>query len=130
MDPVVKRIERAVTEARERGGMHVGMPKVTLDCNDVVRLLTVAYRCPHIVTSDEGTSYCALGEARVRELEAECDSLSEEVSAAIKHCDRLEAENQRLREGIRSAPCLCYGSCELTHRDCWKRKALETTDGS
>ncbi len=50
-----------------------------------------AKSCPHIVSSDEGTIYCALAEHRIRELVAERDRLREAIAHhRARTCDRLE----------------------------------------
>ncbi len=52
-----------------------------------------AKSCPHIVSSDEGTAYCALAEQRIRELNAERDGFTAE-------CARLVRERDRLRKAL------------------------------
>lgn len=37
-DPVIRRVRRSIEEARNRGGMQSGMPKVTIDAADAERL--------------------------------------------------------------------------------------------
>lgn len=41
-DPVIRRVRRAIEDATTRGGMIVGMPKVTIDANDATRLCLMA----------------------------------------------------------------------------------------
>jgi len=41
-DPVIRRVRRSIDEAKNRGGMQAGMPKVTIDAGDVERLCIVA----------------------------------------------------------------------------------------
>lgn len=41
-DPVIRRVRRSIDEARNRGGMQAGMPKVTIDAADAERLCIVA----------------------------------------------------------------------------------------
>ncbi len=41
-DPVIRRVRRAIDEAKNRGGMQAGMPKVTIDAGDAERLCIVA----------------------------------------------------------------------------------------
>lgn len=41
-DPVIRRVRRSIDEAKNRGGMQVGMPKVTIDAADAERLCIVA----------------------------------------------------------------------------------------
>lgn len=37
-DPVIRRVRRSIDEAKNRGGMRAGMPKVTIDAADAERL--------------------------------------------------------------------------------------------
>lgn len=41
-DPVIRRVRRSIDEAKNRGGMQAGMPKVTIDAGDAERLCIVA----------------------------------------------------------------------------------------
>jgi len=41
-DPVIRRVRRSIDEAKNRGGMQAGMPKVTIDAADAERLCIVA----------------------------------------------------------------------------------------
>lgn len=58
-------------------------------------------QCPNIVTSDEGTSYCSLAEAAVRELQAERDhwraNHDNQVRIKREVSERLGNEIQRTR---------------------------------
>jgi hypothetical protein len=40
-DPVIRRVRRSIDEAKNRGGMQAGMPKVTIDAGDAERLCIV-----------------------------------------------------------------------------------------
>ena len=46
--------------------------------------------CPNVVTSDEGTSYCALAEGRIRELETELAASRETNSRLNRRCQQYE----------------------------------------
>ena len=110
--------------------------------------------CPYVVTSDEGTGYCALAEERVRELEESIEEwrldfrglqerireLEAEQDEWQERCGLAEMENDRLREAIESAPCPdegltdtgayttgCYQTGEPCN--CWKSAALNTEKG-
>lgn len=41
-DPVIRRVRRSIDEAKNRGGMQAGMPKVTIDAADAERLCIMA----------------------------------------------------------------------------------------
>jgi len=41
-DPVIRRVRRSIDEAKNRGGLRAGMPKVTIDAGDAERLCIVA----------------------------------------------------------------------------------------
>ncbi|WP_417518837.1 hypothetical protein [Marinobacter sp.] len=55
-DPVISRVRRSINEARNKGGMRVGMPKVTISAADAERLCLMAEKLKQ-------------AEARVAELE-------------------------------------------------------------
>lgn len=48
--------------------------------------------CPHVVSSDEGTQYCSLGEVRVKELEAHLSLANNEIDGQRMRAELVEAE--------------------------------------
>jgi BMFP domain-containing protein YqiC len=68
-DPVIRRVRRSIDEAKNRGGMQAGMPKVTIDAGDVERLCIVAEALATTQAENEALR------ARVAELEAREDAM-------------------------------------------------------
>jgi hypothetical protein len=60
--------------------------------------------CPHLVTSDEGTSYCDLAESAMRERDAEIERLREACTDALQELETMNyARYKTLEQKLRAA---------------------------
>lgn len=51
------------------------------------------YKCPHVITSDEGTSYCNLAESSVKDLQAALSDAKNKLQQAQKKLSRSRPKN-------------------------------------
>ena len=137
-DPVIRRVRRSIDEAKNRGGMQVGMPKVTIDAADAERLCIVAealattqaeneaLRAQLKETEEKGRVLMDMSrdlKARVAELERDVEELeyldTEAAVGAELAADeimRLKAKLEEL-EALR-APIILRKQAEAVEQ-CW-----------